>query len=79
MHVLIANRPLRTKRFLTALACGLDIISISWLKNSIRSAKLLDMNQYRLSNGYSLALSHWICIKMASRPVFSRVKVYGKK
>lgn len=76
MNILIANRPLRTKRYLTGLACGILIVSITWLKKCILESKLFDCEQFRLSNGYSLALSHWVSIKMERTPIFSRVKVY---
>jgi hypothetical protein len=77
MHILLANRPLRTKRYLMALACGINIVSIMWLQRCIQESKLLDYNLYRLSNGYSLTVKHWVSVSMDPLPIFSRAKIYG--
>lgn len=77
MHILIANRPLRTKRFLMALAVGIDIISIAWLKQSVSRMKLLEWNMFRLSNGRSHLIEHSHSVAMSKAPVFSRVRIHG--
>ncbi|KAI8899663.1 hypothetical protein BC833DRAFT_352211 [Globomyces pollinis-pini] len=62
--VLLATRPLRTKKYLMALALGIPIVSIAWIKQCYTQNKLLDLEPYRLANGESIILSNW----MASRP-----------
>ena len=57
--ILLANRPLRTKKYLVSLSLGLPIVSIRWLQACIESNAILDYNAYRLSNGYSMLLDHW--------------------
>ena len=37
---------------------------------------MLDFDSYRLSNGYSLDLSHWACAPFAKQGIFERKRVY---
>lgn len=39
----------KTKRFLRSICCGMWIIDVTWLKDSIKAGKLLDHSKYEIS------------------------------
>jgi hypothetical protein len=61
--ILLAHKPLRTKKYLLALAYGIPIVNLDWLRESFKYKKLLDWEAFRMPNGESLiwnrlAVSH---------------------
>jgi hypothetical protein len=54
--LLIANRPIRTKNYLMALALRIPIISSLWIKDCYSQNLLLSYEEYRLANGDSKLL-----------------------
>ncbi|KAJ3320469.1 hypothetical protein HDV06_005292 [Boothiomyces sp. JEL0866] len=62
--LLIASRPLRTKKYLMA--------------DSFKENKLLEFDTYRLCNGESLVLRHWSSAPVSNHGIFKGYKVHGK-
>lgn len=74
---LITLIPLRTKKFLVALAVGIPILSVTWVEHCLQSEALLDHNSFRLPNGDSLLLSQPCAALPASNGIFKGKTFYG--
>ena len=50
-NYLIADKPSDLDNYLLALALGIPILSIEWIRHCCEKGMLLDFNAYRLPNG----------------------------
>jgi hypothetical protein len=75
--VLIATSPLRTKKYLMALALGIPVVSSTWIAHCLEGNKTIDFNVFRLSNGDSKILGSSVAAIPSKEGILKGKRVYS--
>ncbi|KNC97609.1 uncharacterized protein SPPG_07078 [Spizellomyces punctatus DAOM BR117] len=74
--LLVASKPLRTKKYLCALGLGVPVVSYAWIRHACLENVLQEYEKYQLCNGFSLELNHWSSVKSPMNGVFHDLHIY---
>ncbi|KXS19872.1 BRCT domain-containing protein, partial [Gonapodya prolifera JEL478] len=74
--ILLANRPLRTVKYLMALALGVPTVSTVWLRTCCEKGIFIDPSLYRLANGFVKELGAFVSPSAQLTGVFGGFRAY---